>query len=145
VKSSPLAEPMRGRDVAHALAFPGRQGQQGVRKLGFGVAPTAVAGRSERDVSRAPRKHTTFMSHDGSRGIPRGVENGGLLRQCQGEDVAPGNPKRPRLYEALAAPRQFDECDGIGNRVAALARAATPPPIASTDWLNSDRVCSLDT
>jgi hypothetical protein len=43
-----------------------------------------------------------------------GSEIGGLLRQCQIDDVAPGITKRHRLHKALAARQQRD---GVANNV----------------------------
>lgn len=53
-----------------------------------------------------------------------GSEIGGLLRQCQIDDVAPGITKRHRLYEALAARQQRD---GVANNVLAFVQAAMHP------------------
>lgn len=53
-----------------------------------------------------------------------GSEIGGLLRQCQIDDVAPGITKRHRLYEALAARQQRD---GVANNVIAFVQAAMHP------------------
>jgi len=53
-----------------------------------------------------------------------GSEIGGLLRQCQIDDVAPGITKRHRLYEALAARQQRD---GVANHVMAFVQAAMHP------------------
>lgn len=53
-----------------------------------------------------------------------GSEIGGLLRQCQIDDVAPGITKRHRLYEALAARQQRD---GVANNVLAFVQAALHP------------------
>lgn len=53
-----------------------------------------------------------------------GSEIGGLLRQCQIDDVAPGITKRHRLYAALAARQQRD---GVANNVIAFVQAAMHP------------------
>jgi uncharacterized protein (TIGR02391 family) len=53
-----------------------------------------------------------------------GSEIGGLLRQCQIDDVAPGITKRHRLYEALAARQQRD---GVANNVVAFVQATMHP------------------
>src|SRR5690606_14283346 len=53
-----------------------------------------------------------------------GSEIGGLLRQCQIDDVAPGITKLHRLYEALAARQQRD---GVANNVLAFVQAAMHP------------------
>lgn len=53
-----------------------------------------------------------------------GSEIGGLLSQCQIDDVVPGITKRHRIYQALDA-RQTR--DGVGNQVIAFIQAAMHP------------------